>query len=137
MPSTPRPTEPTPTQRKVLDYLRVFLHLNHQLPPKQTIASAFGWASANAAHTHLAALEKKGHLRRNELGNLMLAYPPVALQSLGAQQIDDLQRLANDLLNPEELGYACTIEVRDRARIALGRTLVECPHLGASKGQPA
>lgn len=36
-----------------------------------------------------------------------------------------LVKLANDLLNPEALGFAVTAEVRDRVREALGRRAVE------------
>lgn len=120
MPSTPRPTEPTPTQRKVLDYLRVFLRLNDQLPPSSAIAEAFGWASSNAARTHLVFLERKGHLTRNELGHLMLADRSHANAAEHFEQIGGaLRTLASDLLHPEALGHAVSTEVRDRARAAL------------------
>lgn len=70
----PKPTPPlTELQRHVLDYLRVFLALNDCLPPAAHIAREFGWSSANSARLHLVALEKKGLLKRNELGGLMLA----------------------------------------------------------------
>ena len=63
----------THLQTQVLAYMVKFLELNDQLPTMAAIASAFGWASTNAADTHVKALEKKGHLKRNEVGNLMLA----------------------------------------------------------------
>ncbi len=70
----PKPTPPlTELQRHVLDYLHVFLALNDCLPPAANIAREFGWSSANSARMHLVALEKKGLLKRNELGGLMLA----------------------------------------------------------------
>ncbi len=68
-------------ERHVVDYLRVFLAINDQLPPSKTIAQAFGWKSANAAYEVLQALERKGHLERNEIGNLMLAR-----RSIGPQE---------------------------------------------------
>ena len=40
-----------------------------------------------------------------------------------------LVALANDLLHPEALGHAVTGEVRDRARMALGRAPAESSHL--------
>ena len=61
------------TQAKVLAYMVKFLELNDQLPTMAKIAEAFGWASPNAADTHVRAMEKKGYLARNELTNLMLA----------------------------------------------------------------
>ena len=38
------------------------------------IAGAFGFASNNAASDHLARLEAKGRLKRNEIRKLMLAH---------------------------------------------------------------
>ena len=67
----PKPIPPV-TERHVLDYLHVFLALNDCLPPAAHIAKEFGWRSANSAALHLKALEKKGLLKRNELGGLML-----------------------------------------------------------------
>ncbi len=63
----------TTRQRQVLDYMRVFLGVNHQLPPANKIAADFGWTSSNAAHDVLRRLERNGALQRNELDNLMLA----------------------------------------------------------------
>jgi SOS-response transcriptional repressor LexA len=71
--TTKEPQPLTTKQRHVLLYLRTFLNHNHCLPPAVCIAGAFGWRSANSAALHLKALEKKGYLRRNELGGLMLA----------------------------------------------------------------
>ncbi|WP_447775680.1 hypothetical protein [Variovorax boronicumulans] len=50
----------------------------------------------------------------------------------GAEVVYDPQRLPStafylDLLTPEGLGFACTAEVRDRARNLLGRPSVETP----------
>lgn len=69
------------TQAKVLAYMVKFLELNDQLPPMAKIAEDFGWASPNAADTHVKAMEKKGYLTRNELNNLMLAdrIPPAVV----------------------------------------------------------
>jgi len=70
---SPKPTPPvTEMQRHVLDYLHVFLALNDCLPPAAHISREFGWRSANSATLHLQALEKKGLLKRNEIGGLML-----------------------------------------------------------------
>jgi SOS-response transcriptional repressor LexA len=58
----------TPGQRRVLDFLRSFYEDNDQLPPIPAIAQHFGWASWNAAQTHLVALAKRGYLERNAVG---------------------------------------------------------------------
>ncbi len=63
----------TRREQQVMDFLRVFLALNDQLPPCRAIAAAFGWTSANAADEVLRSMERKGSLARNELGNRMLA----------------------------------------------------------------
>ena len=125
----------TRIQQQVLDYVRIFVVMNDQLPPAATIAHAFGWASANSAHEHLVKLEAAGHLARNELGNIMLAIP--SRHHAAPMQLRALQRLAEDLLNPEELGHAATTEIRDRARIALGLRAVEFKPLIATHGAHA
>jgi len=84
-----RPTLTHP-QAQVLAYLVKFLELNDQLPPQATIAAAFGWSSSNAAFDHLEALEKKGYLTRNEIGNRMLTDRPSASARLCLwQRADD------------------------------------------------
>jgi hypothetical protein len=69
-------TPVTEREQHVMDYLRVFLRMNDQLPPCRTISEAFGWASSNTAFETLQRLEAKGALQRNEIGNLMFADHP-------------------------------------------------------------
>ncbi len=125
----------TRIQQQVLDYVRIFTVMNDQLPPASAIAEAFGWASNNAAYEHLAKLEAAGHLARNELGNLMLSTP--SRKQAAPMQLHALQRLAEDLINPEELGFAATPEIRDRARIALGLRATEFKPLISTHGASA
>lgn len=74
MKTTTKPRPPlTHSQTCVLEYMAKFLQLNDQLPTMANIASAFGWASPNAADSHAKALEKKGYLVLNEIGGLMFA----------------------------------------------------------------
>jgi hypothetical protein len=55
----------TPRQLQVLRWIKDFTS-EHGMPPTSAeISKAFGWASANAAVEHVAALEKKGLLRRS------------------------------------------------------------------------
>jgi SOS-response transcriptional repressor LexA len=64
-----RNTRPlTIRQAESLDFIRAFYDRNDQLPPVDTIAEHFGFASRNAAHEMLLALERKGHIERNEVG---------------------------------------------------------------------
>lgn len=58
-------------QQQVLDFMREFHADNDQLPPMPEIARHFGFRSANSAVCHAAALERKGMLVRNSIGNLM------------------------------------------------------------------
>ena len=113
----------TRQQQCVLDYVRIFAVMNDQLPPHATIADAFGWSSPNAATDHLKALERTGHLARNELGNLMLASPD--RNRAAPMQLRELQQLAEDLIHPEQFGWSVTPEIRDRAREALGMKACE------------
>lgn len=62
-----------PIRQKVLDYIVMYVKLNHCTPAHAEIARAFGWASATAAACHIKALERGGWLARNEAGRLMLA----------------------------------------------------------------
>lgn len=65
--------ELTVRQTQVLAFMRKFFEMNDQLPTNKAIADAFGFASANAADEHQRALEARGALVRNELGNRMFA----------------------------------------------------------------
>lgn len=60
-------------QQQVLDFMRSFHAENDQLPPMPEIARHFGFRSANSAVCHAAALELKGYLERNSIGNLMFS----------------------------------------------------------------
>ncbi len=50
----------TPRQREILDFIRNNLEVSSVPPTRAEIASAFGFASPNAAEDHLRALAKKG-----------------------------------------------------------------------------
>lgn len=53
----------TPSQQRVLDYIALFQRQWGWPPTRAEIAVALGFASHNAAHEHLAALERKGYVR--------------------------------------------------------------------------
>jgi len=50
----------TPRQQEILDFIRNTLEILGAPPTRAEIASAFGFASHNAAEEHLKALAKKG-----------------------------------------------------------------------------
>ncbi|MEZ6197544.1 MAG: transcriptional repressor LexA [Planctomycetota bacterium] len=57
------PSELTPRQREVLDFIRRFLDERGFPPSQAEIAAALGLRSTNAVAQHLRLLEKKGALR--------------------------------------------------------------------------
>lgn len=52
--------EPTPTQRRVLSFIRSHLEIAGMPPTASEIAKVFHWSSATAARDHLRALAKRG-----------------------------------------------------------------------------
>lgn len=52
----------TAQQSKVLAFIQDFAAANGSAPTRAEIARNFGWASANAAETHVAALARKGYV---------------------------------------------------------------------------
>lgn len=50
----------TPRQQEILDFIKNTLEVLGAPPTRVEIASAFGFASPNAAEDHLKALAKKG-----------------------------------------------------------------------------
>jgi len=50
----------TPRQQEILDFIRSHMETSSMPPTRAEIASAFGFASANAAEEHLRALVRKG-----------------------------------------------------------------------------
>src|SRR5574343_1746838 len=50
----------TPRQQEILDFIKNSLEVLGAPPTRAEIASAFGFASPNAAEEHLKALAKKG-----------------------------------------------------------------------------
>lgn len=69
MPSEQRMPNLTTRQQQVLGFMLQFLADNDQLPPMHVISSRFGFSSPNAAHEHVKALERKGFIERNAVGN--------------------------------------------------------------------
>ena len=53
----------TKQQRKVLDFVKQDTKKNGMPPTRREISTSFGWASVNAAHQHLMALERKGYIK--------------------------------------------------------------------------
>jgi SOS-response transcriptional repressor LexA len=66
--ATLAPKPLTTQQQHVLNYLHVFFGMNDALPSAMTIASAFGYASGNAASELLLKLARKGYIEKNEVG---------------------------------------------------------------------
>lgn len=58
----------TKNQASALQFCRDYFARNDQLPPAKRMAEHFSWASPNAAHDVFKALEKQGHIERNDNG---------------------------------------------------------------------
>ena len=52
----------TERQRKVLEWMKMYVRKHGRAPTRTEISDAFGWADATAARSHLEALEKKGYI---------------------------------------------------------------------------
>ena len=57
----------------VYDFMREFFRENDQLPPCRVIADKFGFASLNAAQTHLDSLARRGLIEKNAVGKWRFA----------------------------------------------------------------
>ena len=55
----------TPRQRQVLDFITSFTRDRGFAPSLEEIATHMGFASVSNAHQHVAALERRGHIRRD------------------------------------------------------------------------
>jgi repressor LexA len=54
----------TKQQRRVLEYLKTYTRTRGHPPTLREMAEKFGWSSNAAGQSHLAALEKKGKIKR-------------------------------------------------------------------------
>lgn len=84
----------TPRQRSVLDYIRESIRERGYPPTFREIGKRFGITSTNGVNDHLVALERKGHLRRDDMKSR-------ALIPIGPPEPDDR---ASDLLDIPLLG---------------------------------
>lgn len=63
--SMPYKRELTPRQRQILDFIRSEIHRRGFPPSVREIGEAVGLSSSSTVHSHLAALEAKGLIRRD------------------------------------------------------------------------
>jgi len=61
----PYQRELTKRQQEILDYIRAEIHRRGYPPSVREIGEAVGLSSSSTVHSHLAALESKGFLRRD------------------------------------------------------------------------
>ena len=52
----------TPTQTRVLEYIAQHITHKQRPPTRREVAQHFGWASDNAAETHIKSLERLGYI---------------------------------------------------------------------------
>lgn len=103
----------TPRQSEILALIREHLETHGSPPTRAEIADALGFRSANAAETHLRALERKGAIeltRGASRGIRLLEAPPAGLPLVGRvaagepllaeQNIEDHYRIDPALFHP-------------------------------------
>lgn len=73
-----------PVQRKTLEYLRSFVSDHGYAPTLKDISQHIGVRSPSTAHFHLARLENKGFIKRNEDGSYELQESPELEPVLGS-----------------------------------------------------
>jgi len=80
----------TPQQNRILAFIGTFMATNGYPPTRAEIAKAFLFQSPNAAHQHLQALERKGHIRL--IANTARG---IQLTAMPTEQISMLDVMAN------------------------------------------
>ena len=96
----------TPRQQEILDFIRNSMEVFSVPPTRAEIASAFGFASPNAAEDHLRALAKKGAITL-EPGSArgirlveQLGLPLIGIVAAGSPLLAVENRLGNIRLDP-------------------------------------
>ena len=96
----------TPRQQEILDFIRNSLEVFSVPPTRAEIASAFGFASPNAAEDHLKALAKKGAITL-EPGSArgirlveQLGLPLIGIVAAGSPLLAIENRLGNIRIDP-------------------------------------
>ena len=105
--------ELTPRQREILELIREHLEAHGHPPTRAEIARRLGFRSANAAESHLRALERKGALELTrgasrgirlheefEGGLPLVGRVAAGMPILAEENIEDRYRLAADLFHP-------------------------------------
>lgn len=83
-------TELTSAQNRVLNYIRSNIVANGYPPTRGEIANAMGYRSANAAHEHLLALQRKGHIKL-----IPSIARGISLTAMPTEQMSMMDMLAN------------------------------------------
>jgi repressor LexA len=96
----------TPRQQEILDFIRNSMEVFSMPPTRAEIASAFGFASPNAAEDHLRALAKKGAITL-EPGSArgirlveQLGLPLIGIVAAGSPLLAIENRLGNLRIDP-------------------------------------
>ncbi len=113
----------TPSQRKVLTFIREFMAFHRFAPTAKEIAARFGIAEKNGFY-YLEVLERKGHLRRGkhqprriEFPGDPLPRPPVRVPVLGrvpaGNPLEAVEEIEEELfLDPSLLGEGEVFSLR-------------------------
>lgn len=106
---------PTPRQKQVLDFIRVFVADKGHSPSYQEIAAEMGLASLATVHKHVNALRARGHIQFANMPRSITIQNPVE---------DELRAALNHALHRNhEVSHACSGCARG---LELARTRVKC-----------
>lgn len=84
-----------PKQQAVLDFIRKELEDQGRAPTVREIARKFGWRSPHCVTCHLAAIEKKGFIRRKpfQARGIRLANPTISAEIMSTGRKRELTSL--------------------------------------------
>jgi repressor LexA len=113
----------TERQQEILDFITASINERGYPPTLREIGEHFGIRSTNGVNDHLKALEKKGHLRREDLKSR--AMRPIGLPPRGAQPMGQI------------VPFERKARLRNVEPVASDGDLLEIPVLGkVAAGQP-
>lgn len=127
----------TERQREILDFITSSITERGYPPTLREIGEHFGIRSTNGVNDHLKALEKKGHLRREDLKSR--AMRPTALPPLGGRMADIVSLDSRREVKSGPIGNVESIAGSDDADLVdipiLGRVAAGTPILAVENAQ--
>lgn len=111
----------TDRQQQILDFITQSINGRGFPPTLREIGEHFGIRSTNGVNDHLKALEKKGHLRREDLKSR--AMRPVAMANV-VSLAERRRPIGNAVLFEDLSGEADLVEIPIIGRVAAGQPIL-------------